>query len=204
MLFNVPQACEPACTTGLRDVLQAIKKNTHNVPIFIVLEKGSITMKSKFAEATRIVHAPAAGVYEIIADYRTQHPRILPKPYFLSLDVEEGGFGAGTIVNFKMRLLGKTQSFRSLITEPEPGKTLLETDLSSGVVTRFDVLPLENGEQTQVTITTELRNRGGVESLVAKLLLQKIYHQELELLAKLAEGPAKLIQSVTSDRTRGS
>ncbi|HSL31351.1 MAG TPA: SRPBCC family protein [Anaerolineales bacterium] len=161
-------------------------------------------MKSKFAEATRIVHAPAAGVYEIIADYRTQHPRILPKPYFLSLDVEEGGFGAGTIVNFKMRLLGKTQSFRSLITEPEPGKTLLETDLSSGVVTRFDVLPLENGEQTQVTITTELRNRGGVESLVAKLLLQKIYHQELELLAKLAEGPAKLIQSVTSDRTRGS
>jgi hypothetical protein len=102
------------------------------------------------------------------------------------LEVEEGGFGAGTIVNFKMRLLGQTQSFRSLITEPEPGRVLLEDDLSSGVSTRFDVIALEDG-RSQVTISTELKNRGLVEGYIAKLLLQKIYRQELELLSDLAK-----------------
>ena len=99
-------------------------------------------MKHQIAKATKIIHAPAATIYEIIADYRTGHPRILPKPYFLSLAVEEGGFGVGTIVNFQMRILGRTQSFHSLITEPEPGRALLEEDLNSGVATRFDVTPL--------------------------------------------------------------
>lgn len=143
-------------------------------------------MKPQIAKATKMIGAPAASIYEIIADYRTKHPRILPKPYFLSLEVEEGGFGAGTIVNFKMRLLGQTQSFRSLITEPEPGRVLLEEDLSSGVSTRFDVIALED-RRSQVTISTELKNRGLVEGYIAKLLLQKIYRQELELLSSLAK-----------------
>jgi hypothetical protein len=38
-----------------------------------------------------------------------------------------------------------------------------------------------------VTISTELKNRGLVEGYIAKLLLQKIYRQELELLSNLAK-----------------
>ena len=147
-------------------------------------------MKPQIAKATVIINAPAAAIYEIIADYRTNHPRILPKSYFLSLDVEEGGFGAGTIVNFKMRLLGRTQSFRSLISEPEPGRSLLEVDLNSGVSTRFDVISVEEG-RSQVSISTELKDRGIVEGFIAKLLLQKIYRQELELLSNLAKDQAE-------------
>jgi hypothetical protein len=146
-------------------------------------------MKSRIAKATKTISAPAEVIYRIIADYQTNHPRILPKPYFLSLDVERGGFGAGTIVNFKMRLLGRTQFFRSLISEPEPGRSLLEVDLNSGVSTRFDVVPLEEG-RSQVTISTELKDGGIVEGFVAKLLLQKIYRQELELLSNLAKNQA--------------
>jgi hypothetical protein len=144
-------------------------------------------MKSQFATATKIINAPAAMIYEIVADYRNGHPRILPKPYFLSLDVEEGGFGAGTIVNFKMRILGQTRSFRSLITEPDPGRVLLETDLASDVATKFAVFPLEDESRTQVTIITELQGRNRVENFVAKIMLQKIYGQELEQLARLVE-----------------
>jgi hypothetical protein len=159
-------------------------------------------MKRQIATVSKRIYAPANKIYEILADYRTKHPSILPKPYFLSLDVEEGGIGEGTIVNFKMRLLGRTQSFRSLITEPMPGLSLLETDLNSGIATRFDVFPLEGGLHTQVTISTELRNQGLIEGLLAKLLLQKIYRQELKLLADLAEHSAELVPSVTPGRAR--
>jgi hypothetical protein len=144
-------------------------------------------MEPQIAIATKIINAPAAMIYEILADYRNNHPRILPKPYFLSLEVEEGGFGAGTIVNFKMRILGQTRSFRSLITEPEPGQVLVETDLASDVATKFIVFPLENEARSQVTIITELQGRNRVENFVAKMMLQKVYVQELEQLAHLAE-----------------
>ena len=158
-------------------------------------------MKIQVATATKVIHATAASVYEIIADYRTKHLRILPKPYFLTLDVEEGGYGEGTIVNFTMRILGQTQSFRSLITEPEPGHVLLETDINSGVATRFQVVPEDKGT-TQVNISTELKNRGMVEGFIAKQMLKKIYRQELELLAHLAEDQASVVPSATLDKAR--
>jgi hypothetical protein len=97
-----------------------------------------------------------------------------------------------------MRILGQTRSFRSLITEPEPGRVLLETDLSSGVATRFDFMPLDNDQHSRVMITTELENVGTVEGVVAKLMLQKIYRQELALLARFAEGNATFIQSAST------
>ncbi|HEX5807578.1 MAG TPA: SRPBCC family protein [Anaerolineales bacterium] len=157
-------------------------------------------MRQQIATASRTIAAPPAEIYQIIADYRTLHPMVLPKPYFLSLDVEEGGYGAGTIVNFSMRILGKIQSFRSLITEPEPGRVLLETDLNSGIATRFSVQPLTHENRTQVTIGTVLKNRSLIEGYVAKALLQRIYRKELELLARLAEDHEKLGRSVTSNQ----
>ena len=155
-------------------------------------------MKRQIATESKIIHAPANKIYEIIADYRTWHPLILPKPYFLSLDVEEGGVGEGTIVNFKMRLLGRTQSFRSLITEPEPGRVLVETDIQSGTPTTFRVSPLAADAQMKVTISTELVNRGMLEGFLGKLMLQKIYRAELELLTGLAKKQAAMTQAATN------
>jgi len=90
---------------------------------------------------TAIIDAPAEHVYAIIADYRDGHPRILPRPPFHDYEVEEGGQGAGTIVRFKMTAMGRTQAFRAAITEPEPGRVLVETYFDSQTVTTFTVVP---------------------------------------------------------------
>ena len=156
-------------------------------------------MKTQIASATKTINAPADEIYKIIADYRTLHPMILPKDYFLSLDVEEGGFGEGTIVNFKMRILGQTQTFRSLITEPEPGRRLVETDIRSETPTSFLVLPAGNDHQTRVTISTGLIGRNIVEGLIAKKLLQKVYREELDNIARLAECYAKMMPTSTTN-----
>ncbi len=142
------------------------------------------------AAASAMIHAPADRVYSIIADYRTLHPLILPKEYFLSLHVEEGGVGAGTIINFSMRMMGRTQNFRSLITEPEPGRLLVETDIRSETATSFYVMPGADPSLTRVTISTALKGRNWMEAFLTKPMLQKIYHRELELLARLADDPA--------------
>lgn len=144
-------------------------------------------MKTQIATASRIIHAPVELVYKLIADYREGHPRILPKQYFLSIHVEEGGYGAGTIVSFTMRLLGQTQHFRSLITEPDPGRLLVETDIRSETPTSFLVTPAGDASHTLVTISTELKGRNWLEALIAKPMLQRIYREELSLLAQLAE-----------------
>ena len=144
-------------------------------------------MKPQTISVSRTIAAPAEEVYKIISNYRVTHPLILPKPYFLSLEVEVGGIGAGTIIQFQMRMFGQTQTFRAQISEPEPGHVLVETDRASGVVTRFIVLPLKGEPGAQVTISTELQGRNVLEGFLAKWMLRKIYVQELELLARLSE-----------------
>jgi hypothetical protein len=138
-----------------------------------------------------IINAPAEQLYGIIADYREGHPRILPEAYFQRLEVEEGGVGAGTVIRFEMKLMGSTRHFRAAITEPKPGRVLVETDLDTGGVTTFTVEPLEQDAKARVTITTELKGRGGIlgklEGFVSRLLLLPIYKQELALLASVAE-----------------
>ena len=156
-------------------------------------------MKAQIATASRIIYAPTESIYRIIADYRNGHPRILPDRYFLSLVVEQGGYGAGTIVNFSMHILGRTQSFRSLVTEPEPGRWLVETDIKSETPTTFQVVPTKNASLTDVIISTELKNRTWLERLIAKFMLEKIYRQELELLARQVESPVHAIKSPPSE-----
>lgn len=141
--------------------------------------------------ASRLIATPPQQVYALIADYQHGHARILPKPYFVSLTVEQGGIGAGTVINFQMRLMGQVQTFRAAITEPEPGRVLAETVLATGAVTTFTVEPQENGQASQVTIATETPVRNGIlgklEGFFTTQLLQPIYVKELEQLAKLME-----------------
>ena len=157
-------------------------------------------MKSHIATATKIINAPAEVVYSLLADYRNGHPLILPKEYFLSIDVEEGGFGEGTIINFEMHLLGQTRSFHSRITEPEPGRLLVETDITTDIPTSFHVVPHGNDHQSRLTISTELKGQNAVEGFIAKYLLEKVYRQELELVADLAEARSRSTASQPSTR----
>src|SRR5689334_14327368 len=98
-------------------------------------------MPSIAVASSSLVPAPAATVYEIIADYRTGHPSILPPEYFGRLDVLEGGRGAGTRIRFEMNAFGKVNVGTARITEPKPGRELRET-LEDGIVTTFLVEPI--------------------------------------------------------------
>lgn len=143
--------------------------------------------------ASAIIPARRERVYSLISNYHDGHPRILPKQ-FSGLVVEQGGVGAGTIIRFQMSLLGKKQSFRAAITEPEPGRVLVETDLdTNGAVTTFTVNPGGAPADSHVTISTELPVRSGflgkIERTMTTLLLKPIYTKELQNLARVSTGP---------------
>jgi Polyketide cyclase / dehydrase and lipid transport len=140
--------------------------------------------------AAASINAAPKSVYSIIADYRTGHPRIVPDT-FSDMTVERGGVGDGTIIRFKMRVFGRTQSFRAAVTEPEPGRILVETDLdSNGAITTFTVNPGTASETSEVTITTELPVRSGplgaLERFLITRFLRPLYVKELALLAACA------------------
>jgi hypothetical protein len=135
------------------------------------------------------VDAPAGPTYAVIADYRDGHPRIIPRPPFVSLEVEQGGIGAGTVIRCGIRVLGRTRTFRAAIAEPEPGRVLVEAEFDTGLVTTFVVNPLE-GDRSRVTITTDMTTRGGLpgrlERFLITRLLRPVYRREIELLSAVA------------------
>jgi len=143
--------------------------------------------------ASAVIPARRERVYSLISNYKDGHPRILPKQ-FSSLVVEQGGVGAGTVIRFQMSLLGRKQTFRAAITEPEPGRVLVETDLdTNGAVTTFTVNPGGAPADSYVTISTQVPVRAGflgkIEKTMTTLLLRPIYVRELENLARVATGP---------------
>ncbi len=148
---------------------------------------GQISVK---AEA--ILEAPSEEVYATIADYRQGHPNMLPKELY-DVQVEQGGYGAGTIYRFKMRVLGVEQSYYQRVSEPEPGRVLVEQDIDSPqhVTTTFRVIPLEQGQKSHVEISTTMHTSPGLRGLVERILLPminpRVYQKELKLLEGVAQ-----------------
>jgi hypothetical protein len=141
------------------------------------------------AAAERSVAASPEHVYRILADYREHHPKILP-PAFSNFRVEEGGVGAGTVINFDLKLGGQSHTYRQRVAEPEPGRVLTETDMSTGATTTFTVTP--EGDGSRVRIETVYEGDGGIrgliEKLLAPLLLKRLYADELKRLDRHATG----------------
>jgi uncharacterized protein YndB with AHSA1/START domain len=134
------------------------------------------------ASAERTIDAPAGQVYGYLADMH-QHPRFLP-PAFSDFKVEEGGVGAGTVTTFKVTAGGRTRSYRMRITEPEPGRTLVESDANSSLVTTFNVEP--QGDKSLVRISTRWDGASGVggffERTFAPRAMHRMFLDELERL----------------------
>jgi len=147
-------------------------------------------MMTSTVSSTARVQAPARRVYDLIADYRNGHKRIVPPTYFRSLDVESGGGGDGTVIRVTIHLLGADRTYRAKVTEPEPGRVITETDLENGLATSFIVTP--NGGATDVTISTKIPHLPGVVAAVQRWLvrrtLPRIYREELALIASESEG----------------
>ena len=136
--------------------------------------------------AERVINAPAAVVYRCLADYRQHHPKFLPDA-FSNFTVEQGGVGAGTVVRYTVTVPGRPRHYRDVISEPEPGRVLAESD-DAGKVTTFTVEP--NGDQCLVKIETVFPAAPGLAGLIerwlAPRLLAPIYKDELERLNRYA------------------
>ena len=139
-----------------------------------------------------ILHACAEDVYATIADYRHGHPGILPKA-FSDLQAEQGGYGEGTIIRFKMKVLGVERAFYQRVTEPEPGHILVEQDIDApqNIVTTFVVTPVENNQKTLIEISTTMNTSTGLAGLIERIAVPiinaRLYREELQLLEKAAQ-----------------
>lgn len=143
-------------------------------------------------QAETVLDARAEDVYATIADYKHSHPQILPSKSMYDLRVEQGGYGAGTVMRFKVKVLGVEQSAYQKVSEPEPGHILQEQDIDSprNLTTTFTVTPTEDGAHARVAIHTVMNaSRGPQGWLEGKLLpraLTPVYYEELQKLETVA------------------
>ena len=162
------------------------------------------------AQAVDILEARPEDVYATIADYHVGHPSILPKKNLYDLQVEQGGWGEGTIIRFKARVLGMEQSFHHRVSEPEPGRVLVEQDIEPGqnLTTTFTVTPLDEGRKSRVEIKTTLNASTGLQGLVERLVVPlanpPIYRKELKLLEAVAQQRARQAGSAAEHDTKRS
>ena len=145
------------------------------------------------AKAAAILNARPEDAYTTIADYRQGHPDILPKENLYDLQVEQGGYGAGTIIRFKARILGVEQSFYQRVSEPQPGRVLVEQDIDSvqNESVTFTVTPLEQGQKSHVEISMTLNLSPGVKGLVERvvvpIIFPPVFRKELKLLEAVTQ-----------------
>lgn len=139
--------------------------------------------------AAATVQAAPEVVYGIFADYHEAHPSVLPRPHFGALVVERGGTGAGTVFTVEMRQPGGMRTLRMEVSEPRPGRVLVETDTASDLVTTFTVEPVDGGRRARVMITTRW-TRGGIRGALERLLMpplaRPIFLQEIRNVERLA------------------
>ncbi len=137
------------------------------------------------------VAAPADKVYSYLSDMRQHHPKFLPAA-FTDFEVERGGVGAGTVIRYRFSAGGRTRAVRAEVAEPEPGRTLTESETGSSAVTTFTVTP--EGTSSIVRISSQWAGAGGVagffERLFAPRVLRRLFADELRRLDAYARGLA--------------
>ena len=143
----------------------------------------------------RTLNAPAEVVYHLISDY-AEHHRAAPEgflpPAFADLVVERGGVGAGTVIRFTSTMGGRSQTVTASISEPEPGRVLVES--SPGLVTTFTVEPVD-AQRSRVRFETVIE-AGGLMGLITRLfapgMLRPVYAEEMARLEQHAQAhPAR-------------
>lgn len=140
------------------------------------------------AASTVLINAAPDEVLGAVADYRNVRPKIL-SPQYSEYQVLQGGQGAGTVAKWRL------QATKSRVREVEvavdvAGKTVIEKDANSSMVTNWTVAPAGTG--STVTVKTSWTGAGGVkgffEKTFAPLGLRKIQGEVLENLKKELEG----------------
>ena len=147
--------------------------------------------------AERLLDAPADAVYHCLRDYATHHrhqPDGFLPPAFTRLEVLRGGVGAGTLIRFTTRLGGRSVTRTQEVSEPEPGRVLIEAGDGEG--STFTVEP--RGDRSLLRIETTLRPTG-LDGLLMPLLgpriLGPLYADEMRRLEAYARAHASQTES---------
>jgi hypothetical protein len=87
--------------------------------------------------------------------------------------------------------MGKTYPFTFEVTEPVPGRVLVETNVGAGGVTTFTVVA-EGASNARVTIDSRFPGRRGLRGLLERMVTRRvfpgIYREELQRLANYVGG----------------
>ncbi|MCA9984611.1 MAG: SRPBCC family protein [Anaerolineales bacterium] len=147
-------------------------------------------MKTVRVESTRLINAPVQTIYEILADFEDAHVAILPRQYFRAIKLLSGGQGAGTIYQLQMVVSGQTYDYEMHVSEPVPGRELLEVSSDGAVRTVMRVEPAGANTQSQVTIISDFTSEPGfmgwLQRLFQPAIVRRIYREELDNLAQYA------------------
>ena len=134
------------------------------------------------AASTVLIDADPATVLAAVADYEAMRPKIL-SAHYSGYQVLEGGQGAGTVVEWKLQAT-KSRSRNVKAAVDVAGRTVIEKDANSSMVTNWTVAPA--GPGSSVTVKTSWQGAGGIggffEKTFAPLGLRKI---QAEVLANL-------------------
>jgi Polyketide cyclase / dehydrase and lipid transport len=143
-------------------------------------------MSKLYFSAERLIDAPADVVYQCIADYQHHHrPGGFLPPAFHDMHILHGGVGAGTRFRLSVTLAGRTNTMTPEVTEPEPGRVLVESD--DRVRTAFTVEPV--GQRCRVRFDTVMHASGLgaiLNRLLAPRLMRPLYDDELVRLERYA------------------
>ncbi|MGJ6121116.1 SRPBCC family protein [Mycolicibacterium fluoranthenivorans] len=139
------------------------------------------------ASNTVLIDATPEAVLAAVADYQTVRPKILSSHYS-NYQVLEGGQGAGTVVSWKLQATeSRVRDIKATV--DVAGKTVIEKDANSTLVTNWTVAPAGTG--STVTVKTSWKGAGGVkgffEKTFAPLGLRKIQDAVLANLKKELE-----------------
>ncbi|MGB5112170.1 MAG: SRPBCC family protein [Mycobacterium sp.] len=139
------------------------------------------------ASSTVLIEAAPDAVLAAVADYQTVRPKILSSHYS-NYSVLEGGQGAGTVVTWKLQAT-ESRSRDVKASVDVAGKTVIEKDANSSLVSNWTVAPAGTG--STVTVKTSWTGAGGVkgffEKTFAPLGLRKIQDEVLGNLKKELE-----------------
>jgi hypothetical protein len=141
-------------------------------------------------EAERTVNARPEDVFRFLADYRDKRPAILTKDY-RDYRVMKGGRGSGTVFTYVFHTARGDRPYEMTVEEPSR-YTLRERDARSTLTTTWRVAPVDNSNQSHVTMSTEWAGASGVggffERTFAPRSLKKTYDAQLDRLGDSVTG----------------
>src|SRR6266508_669570 len=124
-------------------------------------------------DVERKIPAPRERVHQVLADFVTGRPEILPPSNYREYRVLRGGRGAGTQVSYRLRAGGRERSYDVEVSEPSPGATLVERDRNSSLVTTWTLVPTTDGTATNLKLSTAWQGGGGIRGFFERTFAPK-------------------------------